>query len=197
MLAYLPSYKGTIAMDYIVGFREIMVLLRKKTFYCRFFFFYHISLYFIQFNQYKSLNSDRVLLPARELTFTSKNILCSWEVVGIIPLNPHWVTKPETRQLAKKISTPAKAITIPETPRAVISATRTALPLIQRDTPHSRQLKVILAGISEGYQDTIADKIISEEAYRQYQEVVGGQKKNRLQTGKNLLKLLWLPLQQL
>lgn len=91
--------------------------------------------------------------------------------------------KPEIRQPATKksqpTSTPSKAITIPKTPRAVSRATRTAISLIQRDTPHSRQLKKVLAGISEGYQETIADKAVSEEAYRQYRELVGGQKKKQ------------------
>ena len=91
--------------------------------------------------------------------------------------------KPEIRQPATKksqpTSTPSKAITILKTPRAVSRATRTAISLIQRDTPHSRQLKKVLPGISEGYQETIADKAVSEEVYRQYRELVGGQKKKQ------------------
>jgi len=51
--------------------------------------------------------------------------------------------------------------------------------LIPLDTPYSWQLKLDFSGISEGYQEKIADKVVSEKAYRQYQELVGGQKNKK------------------
>lgn len=104
---------------------------------------------------------NMVLLPARELTFTSQNILRPWETVGVIPLNSHQVSQPKLRKrepaTSHQSSTAGQRITIPKTPGAVSRATPTALSLIQRDTPTSRQLKVVLAGIPGRYQETIAD----------------------------------------
>lgn len=49
--------------------------------------------------------------------------------------------------------------------------------LVTRNTPSSQKLKELLSGLSEGFQQTIADKTVQEEAYRQYQQLVGQEKK--------------------
>ena len=110
----------------------------------------------------------------------------AWEAVGVIPLNARRVLLPVAR--TQKTS-PGKAhsskphppspLRIPKTPRAVSRATRSALPLVQRDTPISQQLKGLLTSLSEGYQETMADKVLGEEAHHQYRDLVGGQKKKK------------------
>jgi len=52
----------------------------------------------------------------------------------------------------------------PKGPRAIIQITRTAASRVTRTTPASLQLKGLLSDISEGSQQTIADKIVEEEA---------------------------------
>ena len=45
-----------------------------------------------------------------------------------------------------------------------------------------------MAGISTGYQETIADKVVGKEAYRQYRELVGGQKKKQTADRRKLIQ---------
>ena len=119
-------------------------------------------------------------MPARRLTFTQENILSAWEVVGIIPFNPRWAIGSVKRKEAKV--TQAKSLAgattpkIPKTPRAVSRITRTAASQVTRTTPASLKLKVLLSNLSEGFQQTIADKVVEEEAHQQYQELVGKEK---------------------
>jgi len=79
---------------------------------------------------------------------------------------------------------------IAKTPRAVSRATRTAYSLITCDTPSSQQLKAILSGLSEGFQQTIADMILEEEAHKQYRVLVGKEKKRKtVVTSETILML--------
>ena len=68
------------------------------------------------------------------------------------------------------------AFPVPKTPRAVSRTTRTAISLVTRNTPASQKLKSLLSGLSEGFQQTIADKVVEEKAHRLYRELVGKEK---------------------
>ena len=59
-------------------------------------------------------------------------------------------------------------------------------PRYTRDTPSSQQLKEILSGLSEGFQQTIADKILEEEAHKQYRVLVGKEKKGKTSDRRKL-----------
>ena len=123
------------------------------------------------------ISYDRILMPARRLTFTPENISAAWEAVGIIPFNPRRVLGGVKRE-NKKVSdakglTGGGALPVPKTPRAVSRTTRTAISLVTRNTPSSQKLKSLLSGLSEGFQQTIADKVVEEEAHRLYRELVG------------------------
>ena len=129
----------------------------------------------------------RVLLPARKLAFTKVNIMKAWEVVGIIPLNGRRVIASETlsgrdgvttklAHASKKSQTLSRTPGPARTPRAVSRTARSAIALITRNTPASQKLKHILSDLNEGFQETYADKVLAEEAHRQYRELVGGKK---------------------
>lgn len=131
-------------------------------------------------------------MPARRLAFTPSNIMSAWEAVGIIPFNPRRVLGAVKRKAAlagnsTTITNPCNPHSrIPKTPRAVSRATRTAYSLVTRDTPSSQQLKAILSGLSEGFQQTIADKILEEEAHKQYRVLVGKEKKGKTSDRRKL-----------
>ncbi|RPB01588.1 hypothetical protein L873DRAFT_634257, partial [Choiromyces venosus 120613-1] len=55
--------------------------------------------------------------------------------------------------------------------------TRTAISLVPHTTPSSQKLKALLSGLSEGFQQMIANKTTEEEAYRQYRQLVRQEKK--------------------
>ena len=117
-------------------------------------------------------------MPARELTFTTKNILSAWEAAGAIPVNPRRVLKSETRKNSKGVSLPvpsqpSTSCRVPKTPRAVSRDTRSAIALISRNTPSSKKLKALLSGLSEGFQQAISDRVLEEESHQQYRELVG------------------------
>jgi len=120
-------------------------------------------------------------MAARMLTFTEKNIQRAWEAVGIIPFNPRRaigsVKKKEAKVIQAKVLAGTTALQIPKTPRAVSRITRMAGSLITKTTPSSLRLKELLLNLSEGFQRTIADKVVEEEAYRQYRELIGKEKK--------------------
>ena len=119
-------------------------------------------------------------MPARRLTFTAKNILSAWEVVGIFPFNT-WCVVGQVKQKEKNISnSETSSFHIPKTPRAVSRATRTAISWVTRTTPSSQRLKALLSGLSEGFQQTIADKTVEEEAYHHYRQLVGQKKKAKI-----------------
>lgn len=119
-------------------------------------------------------------MPARESTFTPKNIINAWKACGIIPFNPRQVLSAESRNhdgaSTSRLSVSATTKT-PSTPRAVSRTTRTAISLVTRSTPSSEKLKALLSGLSEGFQQAIADKALAEEAHRQYRNLVAGDKK--------------------
>lgn len=125
-------------------------------------------------------------MPARECTFTKKNILSAWEAAGAIPLNPRRVLKSETLKNSIGVSQPgslqpsAQPHQVPKTPRAVSRDTRSAIALVSRNTPGSKKLKELLSGLSEGFQQAIADRVLEEESHRQYRELVG--KSQRIKT---------------
>lgn len=110
----------------------------------------------------------------------------AWEVVGIIPLNGRRVIASKTRSgrdgATKKSQHPSpKSSThtmgAARSPRAVSRTARTAIALITRNTPTSQMLKHVLSDLNEWFQETYADKVLEEEAHRQYRELVGGKKK--------------------
>jgi len=131
-------------------------------------------------------------MPARRLAFTPSNIMSAWEAVGIIPFNPRRVLGAVKRKAALSgnpttVTNPSNPHSrIPKTPRAVSRATRTAYSLVTRNTPSSQQLKAILSGLSEGFQQTIADKILEEEAHKQYRVLVGKEKKGKTSARRKL-----------
>ena len=55
-----------------------------------------------------------------------------------------------------------------------------------RNTPASQRLKSILSGLSEGFQQTIADKVLEEEAHKQYRVLVGKEKKGKTSDRRKL-----------
>lgn len=70
-------------------------------------------------------------------------------------------------------------ITIPKTPRGVSRATRTAISLATRNTLSSQKLERLVVGLSEGYQQTIADKAVEEEAHRQCRQLMGKKRRGK------------------
>ena len=75
---------------------------------------------------------------------------------------------------------------IPKTPRGVSRTTRTAISLLTRNTPSSQRLKGLLVGLSEGYQQTIADKVVEEEAHRQYRQLRGKERRGKTSDRRKL-----------
>jgi len=119
-------------------------------------------------------------MPARESTFTSKNIINVWKASGIILFNPRQVVSAETRHQVGASSSrlSVSAYTkVPSTPRGVSHTTRPAISLVIRSTPSEEKLKAHLSGLSEGFQQAIAAKALAEEALRQYRNLVAGEKK--------------------
>lgn len=126
-------------------------------------------------------------MPARRLTFTESNIRSAWEAVGIIPFNPRRVLAGETKK-RQKVSDPEiqSCSQTLQTPRAVSRATRTAFSLVTRNTPGSQKLRSILTDLSDGLQQTIADKVLEEESHRQYRQLVGKEKKAKTSDRRKL-----------
>jgi len=119
-------------------------------------------------------------MPARESTFTHKNIINVWKACGMIPFNPRQVLSAERSNQDGASSSPlsiAIYTKAPSTPRAISHATWTAISLVTRSTPSSEKLKALLGGLSEGFKPAIADKALAEEAHRQYRNLVAGDKK--------------------
>ncbi|KAG0134532.1 hypothetical protein HOY82DRAFT_602348 [Tuber indicum] len=107
------------------------------------------------------------------LAFTPKNILSAWEAVGVFPFNPRRALGQAKHEEQNISTSETTSIRVPKTPRAVSRATRTVISLVTRNTPSSKKLKGLLSGLSEGFQQTIADKAVEEEAHRQYRQLVG------------------------
>jgi len=125
-------------------------------------------------------------MPAQRLALTAKHILSAWEAVGIFPFNPRRAVG-HVKQKEQSVShSETSSIHIPKTPRAVSRATRTAISLVTPNTPSSQKLKALLSGLSEGFQQTIADKTVEEEAYRQYRQLVGQEKKAKTSDRRKL-----------
>ena len=109
--------------------------------------------------------------------------------MGIIPYNPRRVLRGVKRKQENVSHSETSAMpppTIPKTPRAVSRVTRTAFSLVTRKTPSSLKLKALLSGLSEGFQQTIADKVVEEEAHRQYRQLVGKEKKGKTSDRRKL-----------
>jgi len=130
-------------------------------------------------------------MATQRLPFTPKNIMSAWEAVGIIPFNPRrvlGVVKP--KQEAQNVSHPKVSVTtvspIPKTLRAVCRVTQTAFSLVTRKNSFSVKLKELLSGLSEGFQQTIADKVVEEEAHGQYRQLVGTEKQGKTSDGRKL-----------
>jgi len=119
-------------------------------------------------------------MPARRLTFTLENIRTAWEAVGVIPFNPRRVLgvvkRKETKVALLEHAHRGAAPPVPKTPPAVSRTTRTAISLVTRTTPSSQKLKVLLSDLSEGFQQTIADKVVEEEAHRLYRALMSKEK---------------------
>ena len=90
--------------------------------------------------------------------------------------SPGGVTRENKNVLQTRGLEEEGGLRVPKTPRAVSRTTRTAISLVSRNTPSSQKLKSLLSGLSEGFQQTIADKVVEEEAHRLYWELVGKQK---------------------
>lgn len=75
---------------------------------------------------------------------------------------------------------------LPKTPRAVSRTTRSAIALVTHNTPSSEKLKSLLSGLSEGFQQTISDKVLAEESHKQYRELVGEAKKAKTSDRRRL-----------
>ena len=133
----------------------------------------------------------RVFLPARKLAFTRENILRAWEEVGIVPLNPRRVIQSETRDdcatlaQSSRVSNPQR---VPNTPRAVSRKTRTAISLVTRNTPSSKKIKSLLGELNEGFQEAYAEKVLEEEAHRQYRELVEASKRIKTNVRRKLIE---------
>lgn len=131
-------------------------------------------------------------MPARRLAFTPSNIMSAGKAVGIIPFNPRRVLGAVKRKAVlagnpTTVTNPSNPHSrIPKTPRTVSRTMRTAYSLVTRDTPSSQQLKAILSGLSEGFQPTIADKILEEEAHKRYRVLVGKEKKGKTSDRRKL-----------
>jgi len=125
-------------------------------------------------------------MPAQRLAFTAKNILSAWEAVGIFPFNPHQAVGHVKRKDQNVSNSETAGIYIRKTHRAVSHATRTVISLVTRTTPSSLKLKALLSGLSEGFQQTIADKTVEEEAYGQYGQLVGQERKAKTSDRRKL-----------
>jgi len=53
---------------------------------------------------------------------------------------------------------------------------------VTKTTPSSLRLKELLSNLSEGFQQMIADKVVEEEAHRQYRQLMAKEKKKTPQT---------------
>jgi len=119
-------------------------------------------------------------MPARRLTFIEENIRSAWEAVGIIPFNPRRaigsLKRKEPKVPQEKVLAATTAPRIPKTLRAVSRITRTAASLVTKTTPSSLRLKELLSNLSEEFQQTIADKVVEEEAHRQYRQLMRKEK---------------------
>jgi len=119
-------------------------------------------------------------MPARRHTFTAESIRAAWEAVGLIPFNPRRVRgvvkRKETKIVVVKHASQDAATPVPKTPRAVSRTTRTAISLVTHTTPSSQKLKALLSNLSEGFQQTIADKVVEEEAHRLYRVLISKEK---------------------
>jgi len=123
-------------------------------------------------------------MPARRSTFTRENILSAWEAVGIMAFNPRraigGLKRKEANVIQAKGLAGAETPKIPKTPGAVSRITRTAVLLLPKTTPSSLKLKQLLPNLPEGFQQTIADKPLEEEAHQQYRELVGKEKEKNM-----------------
>ena len=97
--------------------------------------------------------------------------------MGIFPFNPRRALGLVKRKDQNVSKSETSGLHIPKTPRAVSRATRTAISLVTRTTLSSKKLKELLWGLSEGFQQTIADKTVEEEAHRHYRQLVGNERK--------------------
>jgi len=129
-------------------------------------------------------------MPARRLAFTEVNIRSAWEAVGIIPFNPRreigGVKRKDVNVTQEKDLAGDVGPKIPKTPRAVSRITRTAAALVTRNSPASQKLKELLSNLSTGFQQTIADKAVEEEAYRQYRQLMAKEKKKKTSDRRKL-----------
>jgi len=116
----------------------------------------------------------------------SKNILSAWEAVEILPFNPHRARGLVKRENQNVSNSENSGLAIPKTRRAVSRAIRTAICLVTRTTLSSKKLKQLLSGLSEGFQQTIADKTVEEEAHRHYRQLVGKERKAKTSDDRKL-----------
>jgi len=75
---------------------------------------------------------------------------------------------------------------VPNTPHAVSITTCTAISLVTRNAPVSRKLKSLLRELNQGFQETDAEKVLKEEAYGQYRELVGVSKTIKMDDRRKL-----------
>ena len=129
-------------------------------------------------------------MPARRHTFTAENMRAAWEAVGIIQFNPQRVLgvvkRKETKIVAAEHAGRDAAPPVPKTPRAVSRTTRTAISLVTCTTPSSHKFKALLSNLSEGFQQTIADKVVEEEAHRLYRVLMSKEKAAKTSNRKKL-----------
>jgi len=130
-------------------------------------------------------------MPARRPTFTYKNIMSTWEAVGIILFNPRQVLgvgklKQEAQNVSHLKTSVATVPPILKTPGAVSRIIRTVFSLITRKTPSSLKLKALLSGLAEGFQQTIEDKVVEEEAQPPVSATGWKRKKGKTSDRRNL-----------
>jgi len=129
-------------------------------------------------------------MPARRLAFTEVNIRSAWEAVGILPFNPQRATgglkgKDVNITQEKDLAGDVRP-KIPKTPRALSQITRPATVLGTRNTPASQKLKELLSNLSTGFQHTIADKPVEEEAHPQYRQLIAKENKKNTSDRRKL-----------
>jgi len=120
--------------------------------------------------------------------------MSAWETVGIIPFNPWRVLGVvKSKQEAQNVSHPKASVTtaspIPKTLSAVSRVTQTVFSLVTRKNPSTLKLKELLSALSEGFQQTIADKLVEEKAHSQYRQLVGTEKQGKTSGGRKLTEV--------
>lgn len=126
-------------------------------------------------------NSDlcRILLEARTMTYTSKNVLSAFEATGIHPLNARRVLNTLSDLSCMRSKAPKSPPSIfgllapPRTPhhgKSILTHTRKTMALFQGKTPQSAYRKMMVKKLADAAAKNTAENIILHEEIRKLRE---------------------------